>query len=201
MLSVSVLTESKKPWSEIVDAWNRNDMNSMPAWIRTYQDVWKYVSRQCNASSHPDKTHPELRLSPPGSEEIDAYKKQQQQQIVIRNGSEAVTGSPETDIQGTRPPLAALVCILDHVLNYQGIAVHAISRLDPHCLDSCKNHNTTGDPSLLHRFHVGSSPVSVIGATEPQVLLAPLLVCAEWHYIGSHTFYSLNTFAFSSLGE
>lgn len=88
--------------------------------------------------------------------------------------------------------------VFELVLHHAGRLVHAISRLDPHHpIDSMPATSTR----LPHRFHVGSSSVSIAFAPEPGSLLAPLLVCRRWAFLGVHAFYGLNTFAFSSLGE
>ncbi|KAH6894454.1 hypothetical protein B0T10DRAFT_545966 [Thelonectria olida] len=94
---------------------------------------------------------------------------------------------------------AILVKILRMALVFNGEPVHAISRLDPHYEPSQAPTNCSGDVALLHRFHIGSSKLSLSCATNPQALLAPLLVCKKWNYIGAHVFYSQNRFCFSSL--
>lgn len=98
-------------------------------------------------------------------------------------------------------PASILVDILRMVLVFNGKSVHAISRLDPHYEPKEAPRNCDGDISLLHRFHVGKKSVNLSCATKPEELLAPLLVCKKWNYVGAHLFYSQNKFCFSSLGE
>lgn len=55
--------------------------------------------------------------------------------------------------------------------------------------------------NLLHRFLIGNGSFSLTCEIPPKMLLAPLAVNSQWHYIGCNLFYSLNKFCFSSIGE
>lgn len=98
-------------------------------------------------------------------------------------------------------PMSALVCILKYHLLFKGQSVHAISRLDPFYKPHRVPRTRRGSPTYLQKFHIGIDPVSLTFAPRASILLAPLLVCRRWHYVGSTIFYGENTFAFSSLGE
>lgn len=100
--------------------------------------------------------------------------------------------------------------ILESLLVFPGKAVHAVSRFDPCYLPPIETLVARGKTGiganganlrLMHRFCIGTGRFSLTYADKPNDLLAPLLVCREWHYIGANLFYSLNKFCFSSLGE
>ena len=109
-------------------------------------------------------------------------------------------------------PLEVQKRILEHLLIFPGNVVHALSRFDPDCPPYPGREppvpdreelprNQSGQHALPRRFHIGDGPVSLHYATMPNILLAPLLVCKWWCFLGTHIFYGRNTFAFSSLGE
>jgi len=84
--------------------------------------------------------------------------------------------------------------------------IHAFSRLDkwvpPTTAPPSNDHKARSH--LPHRFYIGitGDEVSLTDDTlDPNEVLAPLLVCRRWYFLGVHCFYGLNTFAFSSLGE
>lgn len=98
-------------------------------------------------------------------------------------------------------PIEAQIRIVQHLLTFEGEPVHTISRLDPYITPRSGPNNINWQPRLLHRFHVGTASVSLVHAIDPNDLLAPLLVCSQWHFWGSTIFYGENRFVFSSLGE
>jgi hypothetical protein len=81
--------------------------------------------------------------------------------------------------------------------------VHCLSRLDKwNCPESVPAACFGRKFKLPHRFSFGDEEaVSVTTAYLPSQILAPLLVCKRWLYIGAAAFYGTNTFSFSSLGE
>lgn len=91
--------------------------------------------------------------------------------------------------------------VLKHVFNFQGKMVHCISRLDPHEPPEAQIIVPERESGFLKRFHIGSKSCSVTAALTPKTLLAPFLVSKLWYFLGAHSFYGQNTFAFSSLGE
>lgn len=92
--------------------------------------------------------------------------------------------------------------ILRYYFNLTEDSIHVISRLDEFVVPQAEEPDTEWEPRLLHRFHIGTGPVNLTyDAIKPNDLLAPLLVCSQWHFWGSTFFYSQNRFVFSSLGE
>lgn len=109
-----------------------------------------------------------------------------------------------------RVPTNILGDILRYVLVFDRKPVHVVSRLDPFYSPDFSLVSRDGDNvldaqgtslRLLHRFHIGNGSFSLTCEMPPRVLLAPLAVCHQWHYIGCNLFYSLNKFCFSSIGE
>lgn len=147
-----------------------------------------------------DICHPLLNLCPvSGAGLYDTAVAMLQPNSFTRNDIEDVsfdqTMRLETDVFKTKLPAEALVRILQYLLSFKGDVVHAISRLDP-----CFKPETATE-HFIHKYHVGSGPVSLSFAPGPETLLGPLLVCHRWHAVGSTIFYGDNKFAFSSLGE
>lgn len=159
-----------------------------------------------NASPLLKKLHPDLNLRRPTNRELQADLLQSPSEHQRSRPSDMLVGNtPGGNITRgklpTKIPDKIQFQILRHIFDFQGKVVHAISRLDPHhALDEVPM-NRNQRPSFLHRLHVGRTPVSITFAPDPNVFLAPLLVCRRWHFWGSHIFYGKNTFAFSSLGE
>ncbi|KAL6893209.1 hypothetical protein HDV57DRAFT_226501 [Trichoderma longibrachiatum] len=162
-----------------------------PGWMTIYATACK----EGNASPRLDKIHPDLRLRKPTTEEL--------QNDLLQRDMAPVQTVPEIPERPKTVKLPADIQfqILKHFLHFKGRVVHAISRLDPNHADDSAPLNRDGKPSFYHRLHVGRTPVSIKFAPDPNVFLAPLLVCKRWHFWGSHIFYGENTFAFSSLGE
>jgi hypothetical protein len=80
--------------------------------------------------------------------------------------------------------------------------IHCLSRLDPYHYPRPGDFKD-GKPRLLHRFYLGSTRNFSIrhDTVDPNSLLRLFLVSKSFYFKGSHAFYGLNTFAFSSLGE
>ncbi|KAK0708078.1 hypothetical protein B0H67DRAFT_603155 [Lasiosphaeris hirsuta] len=83
--------------------------------------------------------------------------------------------------------------------------IHCFSRLDPLVEpDDFPGAAELGDrrTGFRNRFYWGPRGCSITyDGHKPGDLLKVLLVCKHFLFIGSHCFYGLNTFAFSSLGE
>lgn len=159
-----------------------------------------------NASPLLKKLHPDLNLRRPTSRELQADLLQDPPEHQMPRPSDLPLGNtPGGNVARrkfpTEIPEKIQFQILRHFFDFRGKVVHAISRLDPHHPLDEAPMNLNQRPSYLHRLHVGRTPVSIQFAPDPNVFLAPLLVCKKWHFWGSHIFYGLNTFAFSSLGE
>lgn len=138
----------------------------------------------------PRYTHPNLRLVEPTGE-------------MERKGDKPT--SPRISVGSTkRLGLMIEARILQQALRFDR-DIHAISRLDPHYEPETSQElprNLSGALTHLRRYHIGSRPCSLTySARRPNELLAPLLACRAWNFIGSHIFYAQNRFLFSSLGE
>jgi hypothetical protein len=141
-----------------------------------------------NCSPKPTKLHPDLCLREPTQDEL-------------RQTNDRPQPQPQEVPQSLDIPANIQFQILKHYFNFKGSVFHAISRLDLYHPVQQAPLDRYGRPSYLHRLHVGRDKVSITFSPEPNVFLAPLLVCKRWHFWGSHIFYGENTFAFSSLGE
>ncbi|KAL6870479.1 hypothetical protein J3F83DRAFT_773336 [Trichoderma novae-zelandiae] len=146
-----------------------------------WQEIYKAACMEGNASPLVSKIHPDLCLR--GSTE------QELQDDLLGTGK----GSLETMSQTFDIPAAIQFQILKHFLHFKGKVVHAISRLDPKYAEDSAPLNRDERPGFHHRLHVGRKPVSIKFAPDPNVFLAPLLVCKRWHFWGSHIFYGENT--------
>lgn len=158
----------------------------------SWEDIYTTACKEGNCSPHPRKLHPDLYLRKPTDDELQTDLLQTSD----RPRSQHQEMSRYFDI-----PADVQFQILKHFFDFKGRVVHAISRLDRYHPVEEVPLNRFGKPSYLHRLHVGSSKFSLTFSPEPNVFLAPLLVCKRWHFWGSHIFYGENTFAFSSLGE
>lgn len=186
-----------------------------------YQHIYQ---KSCYEENTSTRLHPLLRLRPPS----DAENKRAVQPELNSTPSESKNAEDnETQrdqgcfdhvaegghtVGGQNPisclPLDILGRILQHILVFDGQLVHAISRLDPY-QEAEPSAATTASTSasdinaiqLLRRFHIGTRRFNLTHAPHPSQVLAPLLVCKKWNYIGCNLFYSLNRFCFSSLGE
>jgi hypothetical protein len=152
--------------------------------------IYATACKEGNASPLVCKIHPDLRLRKPTSEE-------RKKDLLQEDTEVSLPMMPET----LKLPADIQFRILKHFFHFKGNVVHAISRLDPEYPEDSAPLGRDGKPSFYHRLHVGRKPVSIRFAPDPNVFLAPLLVCKRWHFWGSHIFYGENTFAFSSLGE
>ncbi|XDG06102.1 hypothetical protein ABKA04_005717 [Annulohypoxylon sp. FPYF3050] len=86
----------------------------------------------------------------------------------------------------------------------KGGLIHCLSRLDPDnppLPEDFPEQDVKGRSQLPTRFHYGPERCQISLARKPNDVLSAFLVCKRWYYIGVHTFYGANTFAFSSLGE
>ncbi|KAH7319713.1 hypothetical protein B0I35DRAFT_478038 [Stachybotrys elegans] len=175
----------------------------------TYQGIYKLACERSNCSTDPTKLHPLLRLRAPYGSDLITQDDWDNQSDTSDDSSTSGEDSQDQMERVKAPfpweklPLEIQVKVLEIVLVFPDEVVHAISRLDPHIspTEDQLAHNRDGTVCLLHRFHVGGRSVSLTYATNPQTLLAPLLVCRSWHFLGCHLFYGKNTFAFSSFGE
>ena len=87
-----------------------------------------------------------------------------------------------------------------------GKLIHCMSRLDPFVLPqhfpSEEELRATHSTGLPRGFFLGSGNFNITeDLIDPRDMLRILQVNHHFHYIGAHCFYSMNTFAFSSLGE
>lgn len=155
------------------------------------------------------KVHPDLTLRMPSVADLASRA----QGAIERKKRNAITTAPTDTHTSTGSisangaawsnelPIGVLIRILKYMLLFKGLPVHAISRLDPFYIPHAVPVTPGGRPTYLRKFHIGTASVSLTYAPGPSILLAPLLVCRRWHYVGSTIFYGENTFAFSSLGE
>jgi len=152
----------------------------------TYEKVYKLACRESNTAPHPQRVHPDLVLV-------------SHQEADIIPPSRYLTS--QAHYTGAVPlPLNIIARVLRFALYFSGEVVHVLTRLDSQ--EEPPVQQRARQYSRLHRFHVGSSPVSLTHtAVEPNVLLAPLKASRFCHFIGCNIFYGMNTFAFSSLGE
>lgn len=173
----------------------------------SWEKIYRLSCLEGNASPKLTKLHPDLNLRRPTNRELQAdllqddpseHQRPRPSDMLAGKtpGGNVLRGKPPTKI-----PDEIQFQILRHFFDFRGKVVHAISRLDPHHPLDEAPMNLNQRPSYLHRLHVGRTPVSIQFAPDPNVFLAPLLVCKRWHFWGGHIFYGLNTFAFSSLGE
>jgi hypothetical protein len=91
-------------------------------------------------------------------------------------------------------PAHAQAKVFQYLLMKDG-PVHCMSRLDP-------NRRPLEPLESLPRCFVWDTErLNLSEGREPNKVLALLLVCRRFYFIGVHCFYGLNTFAFSSLRE
>lgn len=162
----------------------------------SYSAAWRESQRALNMPLDITKTHPGIRFVP-------------------KDGHDARSNPPpnESPIRAMMPPGVqlpdnVLLCILDHLLHYQGMLVHCISRLDyfraPTSFpgDEELGEERTGIKGRLFFSKRQQTPVSITYDTlDPNTVLAPLLVSRKWMFYGVHVFFGKNTFSFSSIGE
>lgn len=89
-------------------------------------------------------------------------------------------------------------------LHKPGQLIHCLSRLDPYVPPGLTREGrpSNTESGLLNRFYWGPRDVNITTDTrDPNEVLKLLLVSKRFLWIGVHCFYSLNTFAFSSIGE
>ncbi|OAA50612.1 hypothetical protein NOR_01062 [Metarhizium rileyi] len=116
--------------------------------------------------------------------ELCVQMRQLKRQIRMQQ-SELAAAQRRIELGGPRPlrrteilPPEIQFRILQISLCFYGQKVHVLSRLDPFNEPSLTTGvlgNDPENPKLLHRFHVGDSPVSLTFAMLPKELLAPLL--------------------------
>lgn len=196
----------RKTWEQKVENYDTTGYTGgpdNPQWER----IVKLTLRESNAAAHPEEVHPDLYLRPPTDEEEAAAEEEAEARESGTQRKNAVCKLfAKLDIK-------IIVRILDYALFFPGQVVHVLSRLDPYrAPDGISDDPAEPDPRILRRspqgivqlpkrFHIGKAPVCVTFALRPEVLLAPLKICRQWCFIGTHIFYGKNTFAFSSLGE
>lgn len=168
--------------------WTLIESEERTSWSKIYTTACK----EGNCSPHLKKLHPDLKLRKPTDCEL--------RNDLLQTGDQPGAQHQEMP-QNFDIPADIQFQILKHFFHFKGRVVHAISRLDPHHRAEEVPLNRFEKPTYLHRLHVGKDAVSITFTPEPNVFLAPLLVCRRWHFWGSHIFYGENTFAFSSLGE
>ncbi|KAK7428340.1 hypothetical protein QQZ08_005097 [Neonectria magnoliae] len=160
--------KTEPTWPNLLEKWITHGPGPhCPPGIQTWEDAYKLTCRETNMSSHPNVTHPDLRFrSATDAEEANGM------------GVGFIRNPEEYQRQGIFPfeqlDFSLQLKILRLVLVHDGEMVHAISRLDPYHEPSQVPRNCAGKISLLHRFHVGTSRISVTFATDPQAMLAPL---------------------------
>ncbi|KAG5953171.1 hypothetical protein E4U53_006548 [Claviceps sorghi] len=154
----------------------------------SYVSIYRLSCRESNIAPHPRQVLPGLELVEPDAEEQPVV---QPMHVLQQFNFEGLAHTVQFKI-------------LQHALCFHKQTIHVLSRLDPHHPPDVEGDAWQEDDfsfSLLHRFHIGSRPVSLTNATLPNTLLAPLLVCKKFNFWGASIFYGENSFAFSSLGE
>lgn len=163
--------------------------------------VYKLACCEGNSSPNLRNLHPYLKLRAPTADETQ----HQPDPLTSEPGFDLPNHNSQEQVSAPCPavglPASLQFEILKHCLIFGGEIVHAISRLDPYYPLDEVPRDVSGNESLFHRFHVGKAKVSIAYGTNPQAILASLLVCKTWNFWGSHLFYGENKFAFSSLGE
>ncbi|KAL7622177.1 hypothetical protein AAE478_007680 [Parahypoxylon ruwenzoriense] len=158
----------------------------------SYNEVYRECCRQENMSMKLDVFHPDFSLS----------------QMEAEPARQAAHHEPHDPVQAQAPtlpferlPVEIQARIFKLILVKRKL-IHCLSRLDP--VNQPRDfppEDEDGHSQLPTGFHFGSKPCVIIRARKPNNVLAPLLVCKRWFFIGAHVFYGANTFAFSSLGE
>ncbi|UNI22661.1 hypothetical protein JDV02_008526 [Purpureocillium takamizusanense] len=116
----------------------------------TYEAVYKLACRESNTAPHPQRVHPDLVLV-----------SQQQAPVIPSTG-------PSAYYTGPNPlPLGVISRILRFALYFPGEVVHALSRLDSE--EEPRSQQHAREYSLLHRFHVGDSAVSLTYSAGPRL--------------------------------
>ncbi|KAI0386298.1 hypothetical protein F5Y04DRAFT_275906 [Hypomontagnella monticulosa] len=164
-----------------------------------YSEIYRDCCKQENMSSKLNVFHPDFRLT--------------DKEVPPRGDPEVLPSDPTTyrrpdqyvsDWQSfpfDRLPADIKARIFKKVFVRRDL-IHCLSRLDPFSPpDDFPNADQQGRSQLPNRFHFGPKPCRIASARKPNDVLAPLLVCKSWYFIGVHAFYGANTFAFSSLGE
>lgn len=163
----------------------------------SYNELVKWSQVEGNQS--PKYSHPNLRLRPPTPGETRKEKERQKNEKRKQENRQDATDGRSTKRLGLNIEALVLQCALRF-----NEGIHAISRLDPFLVPEtpeCLPRDRWGKFTYLRRYHVGSRSCNLtLSALRPDELLAPLLVCRQWHMIGSNIFYT-NKFVFSSLGE
>jgi hypothetical protein len=187
-LSILVHLINTQTWYNVLEQSQTNPNGARPV---STLELYNLSCRESNISPGSTYLHRHLNFRPPNDDDL-----QPASQASFSTGM-TLPGLFE------RMPLSFAVGVLRHLLVFPGELVHCISRLDPHVALTEVPRNTSGDPSLLHRFAIGQRKlnISLTHATHPQELLAIFCVCKTFNFLGSHLFFSQNVFVFSSLGE
>ncbi|KAH6647409.1 hypothetical protein BKA67DRAFT_386045 [Truncatella angustata] len=168
--------------------------------------------RQGNMSMNPKTVHPDLQWA--GRKYTDRQLRRprddlqrdevlllsQDKQSDAAEGGEIVTIPP---FPFDKLPLNVQHRVFQYLLVKPGL-IHCLSRLsqknEPR-EDGVFPFASSGKCGFPHRFVIGNQGVSNTWTWKGSDVLYPLLVSQRWLYVGLHTFYGMNTFAFSSLGE
>lgn len=173
----------------------------------SWLDVCQQAKKESNICADSRELHPKLRFRGLRPEDLENLE----HDIQFFNGpidpSNTIGSSTRRPLLPTTKaesfdqlPDKIQMEILGHNLIFDDV-IHAISRLDEWVEPDEAPEDGINGVKLLHRFHIGSSPVCLTYAIRPEILLAPLRVSKAWNVMGCYIFYGLNTFAFSSLGE
>ncbi|GKT44065.1 uncharacterized protein ColSpa_04246 [Colletotrichum spaethianum] len=146
--------------------------------------------------------------SEPDNEDIETAEKKRDgpEALFVQDDEQTEAAEPQTQSVLGNFPFAQLPAniqanVLKWIFIQENRLIHCISRLDPYMPPKKPTQTNANRSGLLHRFHLSGTPCNVTYAINPNDHLALLSVCKQWHYLGVHAFYGLNTFAFSSLGE
>ncbi|KAI0133496.1 hypothetical protein BJ170DRAFT_678444 [Xylariales sp. AK1849] len=216
------IREPPTPWCEYVTRYIQTRVPDLPenadeddeaqgarqAALADDEAAWNVVHRasckQGNMSQEYTIVHPDLCFNQERfSDQEMSILHQASLDAAANDNEKGEDQRKEPPFQFDDLPLDIQAKIFKHIFVKNGV-VHALSRLDP--FNGPRVPEQFPFPSaktsgLPRRFVFGDRPCSITTAHKPRNILRPLLVSKRWLYIGTHAFYGMNTFAFSSLGE
>ncbi len=145
--------------------------------------------------------HPDLKLVPARQvQQIDPNAEAADVEAADIAAAEAVVAFPFEKLPGQ-----IQTQILQMLLHKPGQLIHCISRLDPFVEPATfPSAADLGEHRSGYKnvFYWGERECSITeDGVDPNQLLAILSACKRMFFLSANIFYSLNTFAFSSLGE
>lgn len=159
-----------------------------------YTHAWRKSNMEENISVNLRCVHPNIRLVAP---EIGEMSQDALQPNTAYNES--------LRFEWSCLPQHVQLRIFTYLMKMDRCIIHVFSRLDPYneVQPDPPSRSQSGLPARFFISDVsdGKALVSLSNATDPALLLRPLLTCKQWCFFLSHIFYGTNTFSFSSHGE